>query len=624
MTDSKAASSHFLAIAFGEQVKIWAKEQNADPYTQTWISALACYLSAAVSSGHVYLPLQDTDAIISLAPELKPDMPWPSLDKIKQILVQSHLVDTPDNLTNKPMVLDSQNRLYLHRYYAYEDALAKKIQSMNISEEGSQKNRLYPYSPHLDHYFGKTGKQDIDWQKIAAALALRQRLTIISGGPGTGKTTTVANILACFLEQQHNQKKEQSATHRIALAAPTGKAAMRMMESIKSQISRFPEAIQQQMPKEAFTLHRLLGMTFHPGIFRHHANNPLPLDMLVVDEASMIDLALAYRLFDAIPSHARLILLGDKDQLAAVEAGSVFSDLSANPALSPDCISDLAKACGIDKKNIISPKSDGAGPKDSTIWLTKNFRFGSNSTISQLASAIRDGQFASAKNILNNPADNAVTWISETSSVSLNNLLLKDHFHLKNYLTTLKKHPDDPKKVFESFESFRILCAVREGRYGVSNINAMISAYVKAQLAIPSHQEWYIGRPVMIRQNNYSIGLFNGDIGIVLPNENNALVLYFPSSNGEFRTISPGKLPDYETAFAMTIHKSQGSEFDSTMILIPHQHSPIITKELLYTAVTRAKKQVLLFCNESVLEKGIQKSVRKPSGLMDRIQQSQD
>ena len=594
---SEASSANWLADAFAAYVNLWLTENNADAPTKKLVKELSRQLSLTVSDGHVCLPLTE-------------DM--------RKALLASALVGTPDEPDNRPMVLDDENRLYLHRYFDYERIFARHLVAFN--ERADIDIKLIQKS--LNRFFGEQTDPDTpDWQRIAAALAMQQRLTIISGGPGTGKTTTVANILACL--------QMQNPDIHIVLAAPTGKAAMRMLEAIRQRASRLDEPWRSSLPTEAYTIHRLLGATGRPGIFRHHRDNPLTLDVLVVDEASMIDLVLAARLFDALPAHARIILLGDKDQLSSVEAGAVFSELSTNPGLSHDCKETLATTTGIRNSAINPPAIEGqTGISDSTIWLTQNFRFSADSGISRLALAIRDGRKDDAIAALQDPPDNSIRWLSRDKTARLDDHVRKNiRQGFEDYLAVINRtlenmSEENIREVFDVFERFRILCAVREGSHGVLAVNELMSEHFRSR--IPAHyisRDWYAGRPVMVRQNDYSLRLFNGDIGITLPDAHGNLIVCFASDTDSFRTISPLRLPEHETAFAMTIHKSQGSEFESLLILIPARTAPVITRELFYTAITRAQKTVDLVCSEEILEAGIDASVRKHTGLMSRLQE---
>lgn len=602
MTPLPLTPPGLLADAFATHIRFWAKEKEADEQTIKWLSELACRLSLAVSAGHVCLPLNTLSEQDRLPP----------IAILRQTLLTSGLVGTPDAPENLPMILDPENRLYLHRYFAYERTLAKRILSLNetlpINRAAAKKS--------LSCFFGPNPTTGANWQRLAAALAIRQRLTVISGGPGTGKTTTVATILACLLST--------NLQTRIMLAAPTGKAAMRMLEAIRFQTARFPESIQDAMPKEAFTLHRLLEATSQPGVFRRHAERPLTLDVLVVDEASMVDLALTCHLFNALPAHARLIMLGDKDQLAAVEAGAVFAELSACPALTPTCIADLAAMTGLPQEAIFPPAKIAQPPwQDNTVWLTQNFRFSENSSISRLALAVREGNAAAACAVLENPPDNSLIWLSDKNPAAPNAAAIACiRKNYAAYLQAINNSPDNIAAAFEAFARFRVLCALREGSGGADAINTLLSDWFRAKREIPQHEVWYIGRPVMIRQNDYSLRLFNGDIGLVLPDDQGNPAVFFPDETNEFRAIPPARLPTHETAFAMTVHQSQGSEFESLLILMPSVPGPLLTRELLYTAITRARQHVWLACPKTVLYATVCAAVHRHSGLTARIQEA--
>lgn len=590
-----------LAEAFAVHVSLWARENNADEQATKWLPELARQLSLAVSAGHVCLPLETAQDDNHLPPAT-----------LRQNLLNSGLVGTPAAPGNLPMVLDEENRLYLHRYFAYERDLAKQIlrlhETLPLDSAAAQES--------LARFFGPAQTTAADWQRLAAALALRQRFAVISGGPGTGKTTTVANILACLISINPQT--------RITLVAPTGKAAMRMLEAIHSQTARFPETIQAAMPKEAFTLHRLLEATSRPGIFRRNAGRPLTLDVLVVDEASMIDLALACRLLKALPAHARLIMLGDKDQLAAVEAGAVFAELSASPALTPACTADLAAMTGIPPEAILPPVQTAQPPwQDNTVWLTQNFRFSENSGISRLALAVREGKTPDARAMLENAPDGSLTWLPDENAAAPNGPAMNCiHENYAAYLKAINTAPSDKAAAFKAFERFRVLCALREGPCGADAINAQIANWFREKRQSPQQETWYPGRPVMIRQNDYSLRLFNGDIGLVLPDEQNRSVVFFQDEANTFRAIPPARLPAHETAFAMTVHQSQGSEFEFLLILMPPSSGPLLTRELLYTAVTRARQHVWLACPETVLNAAVCASVHRHSGLTARIQEA--
>ena len=343
--------AHALADGFALQVERWARALGDDAATAASARQAAHALSLATGDGHVCLPLADL----------------PDGDDLRRVLLSSQVVGTPAAPGACPLILDADDRLYLHRHFDHERRLAQRL--MRAADAPAQAVDAATQQ-RLNALFGNEAGPD--WQKLAAALALRQRLVVISGGPGTGKTTTVVNLLACLIEQNPEV--------RIALAAPTGKAAARMSEALRQRAQHLPPALRERLPAQAATVHRLLGA--FPGGFTHHAGRPLAIDALVVDEASMLDLALATQLLEAVPDSARLILLGDKDQLAAVESGAVFAELSADPTLSAACIDDLARLCELPAAAIVPGAPLEASPlRDSVVWLSRNFRFAADSGI---------------------------------------------------------------------------------------------------------------------------------------------------------------------------------------------------------------------------------------------------
>ncbi|NDG42068.1 MAG: exodeoxyribonuclease V subunit alpha, partial [Betaproteobacteria bacterium] len=465
-----------------------------------------------------------------------------------------------------------------------------------------------------------------DWQRVATALALRQRLTVISGGPGTGKTTTVVNLLACLIAQNPDC--------RIALAAPTGKAAARMTEAIRSRSAHLPPAIRDRLPADSFTIHRLLGV--RPDGFIHHAGKRLAIDALVVDEASMLDLALATQLLEAVPETARIILLGDKDQLSAVEAGAVFSDLSADPTLSDDCRNDIAPLCGIHAAQIVSPEAiRSSALRNTATWLRRNFRFAADSSIARLAADINGARPTRAIASLTRGAggggggDGSVRWLDDGAAAPGQATLDRMLQAYDPYLEAVRRDPQDASAITEAFGKFRVLCAVHEGPRGVVSLNEQMARHAREALAaVPQAQRtdprdpWYLGRPVMVLRNDHVLKLFNGDIGISLPNDQGELMVYFADVTGGLRAVAPVRLPVHQTAFAMTVHKSQGSEFDEVLVLLPAQRSRVVSRELLYTAVTRARHRVSICASAEVLTAAIQSPTRRQAGLLDRLREA--
>ena len=598
-----------LARAFAEHIVSWARQTRDldDPVANT-LKKAAWQVSMAVSSGDSCLLLDDLDE----------NGDKTDVGIIRQMLFDSGVVATPDLPGNCPLVLDGENRLYLHRYFGYEQTLAECL--VRLCQPREIDTKLL--RPLLDSLFSQNKSDKTpDWQKMAAALALRQSLLIISGGPGTGKTTTVASLLACILET--------SPANRIMLAAPTGKAAKRMLDSISERVDLFPLHMQPAIPKEAFTIHRLLGITDNLANTRYHKGKPLPCDTLIVDEASMLDLALASTLFAALPENARVILLGDKDQLAAVEAGSVFSELSSRFVLSGSCRDDLEALTGYrltdsdlpDAENDVSDAPLG----DSVVWLMKNYRFSESSGIGRLASDIRDKRIAEVIRFLREQNDPLVQWLDmdDTGVVSGFGKTVSEQFD--DYFNVVRENPSDVRLVFDVFNRSRILCAVREGPYGVNAVNRLLANAILKMQADGNQagknlrEKWFAGQPVMVRRNDYVLKLFNGDVGIVLPDAAGNLSVYFPDEDGSFRSVPPSRISDFETSFAMTVHQSQGSEFDSVLLLLPSEHSRVLSRELIYTGITRARSKITIASRLPVLLESLQHDSARRSGLVKRI-----
>ena len=594
-----------LAEGFAGHVVRWARESGAPDACLDALRAAAHAASLATASGHVCADLADVAAAGG------PDAP-----ALRDALQASRMVGTPDAPDARPLIVDGEGRIYLHRYFDYECRLAARLLAPAAEAPaavGSDAREL------LDRLFPtdvlRPGDR-ADWQKIATALALARPLTIISGGPGTGKTTTVVAILACLLAGNPDC--------RIRLAAPTGKAAARMLEAIRHAAVELPAGLRERLPAESFTVHRLLGVLPGSGEFRHHALNPLPIDVLVVDEASMLDLALATRLVEAVPPSARIVLLGDKDQLAAVESGAVFSELCADPTLSPACVARLSAVTGISAARIVcAPPARPTPLHDSVVWLTENFRFAKDSGIGRLAARVNAGDADAALDCLRPGADPALEWIDDAHPAPEAASLQRIVAGMAGYVQAARAGVGDKAALFAALGRFRVLCAEREGPRGVVGINRFVGRHFRDALDHPldpgARSEWYPGRPVMVLRNDYVQKLFNGDLGICLPDAADALMVFFPDRDGGYRSVTPLRLPEHETAFATTVHKAQGSEFDRVLLLLPAAPNRGTTRELLYTAVTRSRSGVTLVGGAEVLRNAIASPTRRHSGLADRL-----
>ena len=592
--------AELLASGFASHCVQWASP--TDPDSNTMLSQIARHLSLASSGGHVCIALADIAAA---------NPPW-TVARLRACLENSGIAGTPDQPGAQPLILDAGDRLYLHRYFDYEARLARRLMQPRAALPALDT----ALQARLALLFPANASGRADWQKLGAALCLLSPLTILSGGPGTGKTTTVVNLLACLLEQQPDC--------RVALAAPTGKAAARMLEALRLRAGHLPPELQARLPTESFTIHRLLGVTPAAGEFRHHAGNLLPIDVLIVDEASMLDLALATKLFEAVPLSARIILLGDKDQLAAVESGAVFAELSADPSLDADYRAALAALTGIPTELIrpVTPLVPTA-LSNSVIWFTDNFRFGKDSGIGKLSAAINAGDADAVLAQMSAADDQAVRWI-DTSTVAPGAAAMQAIFDgYADYVDAVRNCTGSPDALFDAFNRYRVLGAIRDTPRGIDALNALISAHVRTQIDHPrdlgSGAQWYPGRPVMVLRNDYVMRLFNGDIGIAFPDQHGTMMVYFPDGAQGLRAVAPVRLPEHDTAFAMTVHKSQGSEFDDVMLMLPAEMNRVLGREMVYTGVTRARNGVVIVGAAGVVREAVKARIVRGSGLVARL-----
>lgn len=529
----------YFAGFIGERSGLTGREKER-------LGQLVKALTISLEAGHSCLPVAGDD---------------------ERLLAAVHLVSDGGQT---PLVLH-KGKLYLHRYYRYELRLARQLSSMAAV--------TFPFGlprAQLDSFFASVDSET-DWQKEAANTALTKALTIICGGPGTGKTTTVVKILAMLLLAAEERLD-------VALAAPTGKAAKRLSEAVGSSLRwlQLPDKITRAIPTQAQTLHRLLGVKQHSAKFRHGHENPMSWDVVVVDEASMVDLAMMSKLVDALKPGARLLLLGDQNQLASVETGAVLGD----------CINSLP---------------------DNTVELKKTYRFDDN--IKRLAESIIAGDSARAWAMLG--AGNA-------GNISL---LQTDMFEYigRKYARFMQEAQDpgnlDIREILTVFNRFQVLCGVHYGNRGVEAVNLGVEQYLVQQGFACRPDSWYSGRPVLITRNDYSLDLFNGDIGICVEDSGaQAMQVWFEGADGRLKSYSPYRLPPCETVFAMTIHKSQGSEFDEVVVVLPDDDNRILSRELIYTAVTRAKKAVNVVADREVFTQALVRNIVRHSGLADLLQ----
>jgi len=545
-------------------------------------------------------------------------------------------IHTPGKVDrHQPLVLEN-GRLYLRRFWRDERSIARLI------GERTQTRRVVD-TQHakvlLDKLFPRVKDDpEADWQKIACAIAARSNVAIITGGPGTGKTYTVARLLALLYALS-----EQPQQLRFALAAPSGKAAVRLKESIDRALVGLGKhagvdidvaGLAAGLPASR-TLHSLLGADPSTRAVRHDVNNPLDVDVLIVDEASMVHLEMMADVLEALPSNAMLVLLGDKDQLSSVEAGAVLGDLCDGAQAGnydPDTAEYVFQTCG--ERLPASMVSGGSPLAQCTVMLRKSRRYGG--AIGQLALAVNANRVARAQDILSQTGDDALAWRDRARQSDLLDLAVRGRAGAEGgyarYLALVAAGPQDDgelahhqwvETVLHAFDQFRILCAVRQGEWGVEGVNQAIEQRLIQERLITRGGEWYVGRPVMVTQNDHAMGVFNGDVGVTLPDASprRRLRVYFQGGGG-ISSVLPTRLPHIETAYAMTVHKVQGSEFAHTVLALPHKPSAVVVRELIYTGITRASERFTLCTpNAAVLNDGMYAQTKRVSGLREFILQ---
>ncbi|MCP1205581.1 exodeoxyribonuclease V subunit alpha [Pantoea sp. B550] len=571
--------------------------------------AAAC-VSAEAGEGHVCLPLSNLceDSLFAGRQPALAQAIWQAAgapDDWPSRLADWSAVSDGSRVT--PLVLSNQ-RLYLHRLWYSEGRVADFFAAQEIKTAfdmraaGDVLNSLF-------------GDQPENWQKIAAAVALTRKTAVISGGPGTGKTTTVAKLLAALI-------RLNPGALRIQLAAPTGKAAARLTESLGRALQELvvSDEERRRFPAEATTLHRLLGAQPDTQRLRYHAGNPLHLDVLVVDEASMVDLSMMAKLIAALPAHARVVFLGDRDQLASVEAGAVLGDICrcTESGYSQARAEQLALLTGCTLQG--SDNRQAPVVRDSICLLQKSYRFDASSGIGQLAKAINRGDAEQVRAVF--AAAHEDVSFQTLNSAEAYQVMLDEVAQGYQPFLQLVRRQASPAEVIAAFGRYQLLCALRDGPFGVQGLNQRIEQRLMQLQRIRRPgmgSRWYEGRPVMITRNDSALGLFNGDIGITLRDEEGNLKVFFPLPDGSIKAIQPSRLPSHETAWVMTVHKSQGSEFDHTALVMPTQFLPVLTRELVYTAITRARKQLTIYSEPGVFQRAVQLQTQRRSGLVERL-----
>ena len=569
-------------------------------------------VSRATEEGHVCLDLSEVAGkeylFVVRNSERYELIRCPDLKVWCNRLYESKVVGRPGEY--RPLILDDNCRLYLYRYWKYENILiqellkraSRKKNLLNVSFLRELLLKLFSYKEGI-----------IDLQMLSAIIPLTRYICVITGGPGTGKTTTVAKILSLLLA--FYQKRM-----RILLCAPTGKASAKLRQAIVKIRDRLniEDHIKDKIPTETFTIHRMLRPIPKTPYFRHNSENKLSADVIVVDEASMVDLPLMSKLIQALPEDAALIILGDKDQLSSVEPGSVMGDICAGCTGFPDGVVRLFHKIMGDDVYTLGDEIKRPPINECIVELKKVYRFSETSGIARLSEAVNKGDAEKIFEILKGESYSDIRF-RKLPKPDLFRIWLKNKVIDKYGLYLKEKSPLDAIK---AFESFRILCPIRWGPYGVKEVNRLVERILQEQGLIPKvNGPWYPGRPLLIVENSYELDLFNGDVGIIMPDPDSKgeLRAFFLDQDGNLRKFLPIRLPAHETVFAMTVHKSQGSEFDDLLFILPDVYVPVITRELIYTAITRAKNSIEIWADMEVMEKGITQQIRRSSGLRDAL-----
>jgi exodeoxyribonuclease V alpha subunit len=536
--------------------------------------------------GHVHVDLESirgTAAVESENPVDLEALPWPDVEPWLAAVAASPLVaDAGASDRTRPLRLE-RAWLYLDRYWAEEVAVADALRAMRGAPPADVDEAAL--ADGVERLFGDEADGD---QAHAAAEAVRRRFAVVAGGPGTGKTTTVARIVALLCEQSPDRPP------LIALAAPTGKASARLQEAVHEEATRLDvsdDVRTQLQALSATTIHRLLG--FRPGSrsrFRHDREQRLPHDVVIVDETSMVSLSLMARLIEALRSDARLVLVGDPGQLSSIEAGAVLGDIVAG--------------------------SSGAGETPGVAVLVRGRRYGDE--IARVAAAIRAGD-SDAVIALLRESPGAVTWIDEDPGGPRSVDAVRAGVVAAGRAAIEAARADRAADALAALARFRVLCAHRRGPMGVSTWTARIETWLESEVAgFSARERWYVGRPLLVTENDRELRLYNGDTGVVVRTADDRVLAAF-ERGGEPVLYSPSRLGAIDTVYAMTIHKSQGSQFQTAAVLLPEPGSRILTRELLYTAATRAQDRLILVGTEETVRAAVDRPVARASGLARRL-----
>ncbi len=593
-------------------------QQFAAFFESKTLQPFAYWVSKKLSEGHICFDLNEIANEQENLPTYYKNAVFNEITLAKESLV------TSQNKPKQPFLLHN-NKLYLQRYFNYESHILAKIFELGNSElefVNERIEKLKTLNSFIKTLFTTPYKTtETNWQLVATITGVLNNFTIITGGPGTGKTTTVAKILAILFAINPNLK--------VALAAPTGKAAARMAESLKASTalatSNIPESIAAKFGLlQPSTIHRLLGFIKNSPYFKHNQTNPLNYDVVIVDEASMIDVALFAKLLNAIGPQTRIILLGDKNQLASVEAGSLFGDLcqtqqnlnlfnTQTAAFINNFVNNVEEEINA---NSIANNHQNHPLYQHIVELKFSHRFKNNEGIGLFSKAIIENNVSQINNFILAKADTQVAIDTQYSKTFFEDFIAG----YEEYI-----HESDIKVALQKFNKLRILCAIRESDQGLYALNKNVEKYLSSKNLIDTRSEFYNHRPIIITSNNYVLELFNGDIGLIRPDEDGELKAWFEGENGEIKSVLPGLINKTETVYAMTIHKSQGSEFEQVLVVLPQQQNiAILTRELLYTGITRAKSKVFLQGTQAVILQAADAQVKRTSGIAGRFLEPQN
>lgn len=609
---------------------------------QQWFHLLVL-LNASLRDGHSCLPISEVAGkrffigeqtpIKALEPVTTNGFLFKDLPVLISLLTQLTITEEAE----QPIVF-SHGRLYLRRYYQFEQELKQAVaerRAINQVSEQQLPAGVNTIKAIITQLFadsvtnGSSKSSDIDWQALAVANAINKNFAIIAGGPGTGKTYTVTKLLAALL--MLSLKNQHSVDiPRISLVAPTGKAAQRLSESIINAVKGFRGIIDDNVldliPEQAQTIHRLLGVIPEQVNFRHHQDNLLAVDILLIDEVSMVDLPMMTRIFRALPAHSKVILLGDADQLPSVAVGSVLADFAPRPhpgfsAKNFQYLAEVTGFAGLSKQQSDIENKQEYSIADCVTFLMKSRRFDGEGGIGKIASYVINGQYRESWQLLKDSQSTNHKELKNNQLTLLSGVVESWLAPLVSQYYQALCQCDNLADAFASLAKFRILSSTRKGPQGVESLNALVIDILRAKGVIPSkpfasQSDLYPTQPIMISENDYRLGLYNGDIGLLWRNQEGHLMAVFETAEGGYDWVMPSRLPKFETVYAMTIHKTQGSEFEHVAMVLPEQKdNKLLSRELLYTGITRAKVKLSIASSEAIWHSGVSQQVIRYSGL---------